>query len=78
MKFDYIETALITDSEIEKEGQRLIPYIEHIKSVILHNGYDEPEASLNLATDETFLTVSQTLSKQMQPQSLSVLWFLVY
>ncbi|KKS24151.1 MAG: putative glucose-6-phosphate isomerase [Microgenomates group bacterium GW2011_GWC1_41_8] len=76
MKFDYIETALITDSEIEKEGQRLIPYIEHIKSVILHNGYDEPEASLNLATDETFLTVSQTLSKQMQPQSLTVLFII--
>ncbi|MBI4136656.1 hypothetical protein HY469_01185 [Candidatus Roizmanbacteria bacterium] len=74
MQFDYLETSGITDQEIEKEGQRLVSYVDRLKSIILQGGYDEPEASINLPADKTLVTASQTLARQMHTPHLTVIF----
>jgi glucose-6-phosphate isomerase len=72
MQFDYNNTTALSEHEILKEGERLIPYIEQVKNVCLRYDYDVPEASLVLPAEDSFLKQSTDLAKKFRSSSLKL------
>ena len=64
MKFLYKNYCLLSDSEIEKTAQLLLPYTASLQKVVGQKNYQAPEASLCLPDDtDTLLKVEEILKK---------------
>jgi len=55
MKFEYKDTCLVSDKEIEKYSAQILDYVDHLKKVSKTKSYDSSESSINLPFDKEIL-----------------------
>jgi len=55
MRFDYKDTCLVTDKEINKYSAQIEDYVDHLIKVSKSRNYDSTESSINLPFDSELL-----------------------
>lgn len=63
MKFNYKDTCLVSDKEIDKLGNKISSYVDHLIKVSKTANYDFPESSINLPFDNKSLKEIKNLSR---------------
>jgi glucose-6-phosphate isomerase len=64
MKFLYKNTSLLLSDVIENTSKSLVPYIEHLQSVVDSKNYEAAESSITLPSDEDLLEKVKQLKNE--------------
>lgn len=70
MDFSYKDTCQISEKDIYKTGETLLPYLSHIKNAASANHYDSPENSVNLPFDSDILRDILEIKKEKNAAKL--------
>ncbi len=70
MDYNHKASRALPAAAVETLGVSLLPYLSELRRVVEHGGYDKPECSLNVPTDEYMLPMVEQIIDEVYSTSL--------